>query len=184
MPKITLICYIASGDLRRCIHHAFNLGRIPSTNIMDGVISDPVRLLLLVAMASYHWNSKLVWTLTTILRGLEEVNGIKGVGLWRSRTAEYAYMHLRAQDMTQTLELLEVSLKLTGRLKKLHERSFEKQVDLHTLEHYEQTAAALDYQFSRFEGLRERVQVILKRMNNQISLVCISNFSLNHPNAC
>jgi hypothetical protein len=150
---------------------------------MDGVIIDPIRLFLLVIMAWYNWNSKLFWTLTTVLRGLEEVNGIKGVGLWRSGTAEYAYMHLLAQDMTQTSELLEVSLKLTSRLKKLHERSFEKQLDHHALEHCEQTAAALDYQFSRFEGLRERVQAINKRLNNQISLVCISNFSLNHPNA-
>ena len=135
MPKITLICYNTSRDLRRRIHHAFNLGRIPSTNTMDGVINDPIRLLLLVIMAWYHWNFKLFWALARILRDLEEVNGIKGVGLWRSGSAEYAYMHLLARDMTQTLELLEVSLKLTGRLKKLHERSFEKQVDLHTLEH-------------------------------------------------
>jgi hypothetical protein len=184
MPKITLICYNASGDLRRRIHHAFNLGRIPYTDTVDGLLSDPFRLLLLVIMAWYHWNSKLFWTLGSILNGLEQVNGIKGIGLWRSDTAEYAYMHLLALDMIQTSELLDVSLKLISRLKKLHERSFEKQVGSLTLEHFEETAAALDYQFQRFEGIRERVQALLKRMNNQISLVCISNLLPYHPNAC
>ena len=53
-------------------------------------------------------------------------------------------------------------------------------INSHTLEHFEESAAALDYQFQRFEGIRERVQALLKRMNNQISLVCISNLLPYH----
>jgi hypothetical protein len=181
IPKTTFICFNAPRDLHRRIYHAFNLGRIPSPKTVDGVIADPFRLLLLVIMAWYHWNNALFWALRNHLQGLEQINGIRGAGLLHSGTAEYAYMHLMAKDIYQTEELLHFALKMMGRLKALHEQSFDRQVSGDMLDALEQTGAALDYQCSRFEGLMDRVQALPKRINNQISFVSGPEFP---PNMC
>jgi len=178
-PKITLIGFNVPRDLRRRIYHAFNLGRIPSPKTVDGVVADPFRLLLLVIMTWYHWNNALFWALRNHLHGLEQINGIRGTGLLHSGPAEYAYMHLLAKDIIQTEELLHFALKMMGRLKALHEKSFGKELSGDTLDAFEQTGAALDYQCCRFEGLMERVQAFPKRMNNQISFVSVTKSQPN-----
>jgi len=171
-----MICLNVPRGLRRRVHQAFNSNFTLSRETVDGVIADPVRLFLLVIMEWYQWNSKLFWALRNILYGLEQVNGIRGTGLGHSDTAEYAYMHLVAKDLYQTEELLQLALKMMVRFEAMHKNSLERQVEGDMLEAMKQTSAALDYQFSRFEGVMERVRALPKRMSNQISLVSFSEF--------
>ena len=121
-------------------------------------------------MAWYHWNSSIFWALRNVTFGLEQINGIRGTGLSRSETPEYAYLHLLSKDLIQAGELLGTFLKMIAQLKTMHEKSIGIQT---TTEHHVQTASALDYHILRFEGLEARIEALLKRMNNQISLVRI-----------
>ena len=87
------------------------------------------------------------------------------------RKPEYAYMHILSKDMIQAIELQEKAVKDVAYMRQLYVDRDQDENDQDSNDRRKQTISALDHQMNRFESTLARTKGLLKRMDNQISLV-------------
>jgi len=87
------------------------------------------------------------------------------------RKPEYAYMHILSKDMIQAIELQEKAVKDVAYMRQLYVDRDRDDNDQDSTDRRKQTISALDHQMNRFESVLARTKGLLKRMDNQISLV-------------
>jgi hypothetical protein len=162
-----LICLNASQGFRNRIYQALDPGGRSSDQSINNLVSDPYRLFLMVIMVWITWNSDLFWELRNNVFALEAANTQSDI----FRKPEYGYMHILSKDMIQAIELQEKAVKDVAYMRQLYvDRDWDDN-DRDSADRKKQTISALDHQVNRFESVLARTKGLLKRMDNQISLV-------------
>ncbi|KAH7350958.1 hypothetical protein BKA65DRAFT_499401 [Rhexocercosporidium sp. MPI-PUGE-AT-0058] len=158
-PTTALICLMAPLPFRRRIYAAFDTSRRGSSDYITEVVLDPFRVVSLISMSWYWWNTQLFWALE-IFNSKNNTTG----------KAEFEYMHLVAKDMIQVIELMEFAVTGVKNVRSIYPFYRLGISDRGRLDVMDETEAALDYHLQRFEGVSFRTRALLKRMDNQISL--------------
>jgi hypothetical protein len=118
-------------------------------------------------MVWISWNIDLFWELRNNVLALE--SAITKSDIFRK--PEYAYMHILSKDMIQAIELQEKAVKDVAYMRQLYVDHDRDDNDQDSTDRRKQTISALDHQMNRFESVLARTKGLLKRMDNQISLV-------------
>jgi hypothetical protein len=118
-------------------------------------------------MVWISWNIDLFWELRNNVLALE--SAITKSDIFRK--PEYAYMHILSKDMIQAIELQEKAVKDVAYMRQLYVDRDQDDNDQDSTDRRKQTISALDHQMNRFESVLARTKGLLKRMDNQISLV-------------
>jgi hypothetical protein len=118
-------------------------------------------------MVWISWNIDLFWELRNNVLALE--SAITKSDIFRK--PEYAYMHILSKDMIQAIELQEKAVKDVAYMRQLYVDRDRDDNDQDSTDRRKQTISALDHQMNRFESVLARTKGLLKRMDNQISLV-------------
>jgi hypothetical protein len=169
-PAVTptiLICLNAPQYFRNRIYEALHHGGRSSSQSISNLFSDPYRLFLMVIMVWISWNIDLFWELRNNVLALE--SAITKSDIFRK--PEYAYMHILSKDMIQAIELQEKAVKDVAYMRQLYVDHDRDDNDQDSTDRRKQTISALDHQMNRFESVLARTKGLLKRMDNQISLV-------------
>ena len=164
-PRSMLICYDCPPHIRNHLHQVFDSQRQPNSQAIGDTVVDPYRILLIIFIGWFHWNSELFWVVRDNLRDVESINRRNIL----SETSDSDLMHFLAKDMIQAVEMFQVALNTVKTAHRIHSSFLTKGEDKSEI--LEQTHFALDYHRIRYENLLDRTTALLKRMDFQLSLV-------------